>query len=274
MASGMPDSEQPRAPPANCSSAAGAIAPTGFRARMFQTLPFRRSCIENARDGGRPLAPPRAASGRRLSKSRPFRSVGARVGQLSDLRARRAARRRDYLIRPASFSVFSWKLAILSRAVLASSWPDTALVYSSCCSVSSSKNSGMCQKSFCQSRACRPSAIPRPERHIGRLRVDRLERALPAGLGEGDLRVLRQPPFAEVEGFLVLEVGIPGHQHERLAADHRPPAQRPCRSSGPASARRRPCPRLSKSRHGLSFQQIRSIRGCSPPSLPGTIRRS
>src|SRR5262249_38096955 len=57
-----------------------------------------------------------------------------------------------YLMRPASLSVFSWKLATLSIVVLASCCPVTALVYSSCCSVRSSKNSGMCQKSLCQSR--------------------------------------------------------------------------------------------------------------------------
>src|SRR3954454_21138055 len=57
-----------------------------------------------------------------------------------------------YLIRPASFSRFSWNLATLSNVVLPSCLPVMARSYWSCCWVRSSKNCGTCHMSFCQSR--------------------------------------------------------------------------------------------------------------------------
>src|SRR3954449_7314566 len=56
-----------------------------------------------------------------------------------------------YLIRPASFSRFSWNLATLSNVILASCLPVMARSYWSCCWVSNSKNCGTCHMSFCQS---------------------------------------------------------------------------------------------------------------------------
>src|SRR5215207_10354929 len=57
----------------------------------------------------------------------------------------------NYSIRPTSFSLSCWNLAMLSSVVLASCLPVMARSNWSCCCVSNSKNCGTCQTSFCQS---------------------------------------------------------------------------------------------------------------------------
>src|SRR5229473_90414 len=42
----------------------------------------------------------------------------------------------------------------------------------------------------------RPRSVPRPERQVGWIGIDRFQRALTARLGKGNLRLLRQPPLA------------------------------------------------------------------------------
>src|SRR5437667_5784938 len=65
--------------------------------------------------------------------------------------------------------------------------------------------------------------VPRPEGVVLGGVVDALEGALAAGLGELDLRILREPPLAEVERLPRDFLAVPGGENEGLSADVRPP---------------------------------------------------
>ena len=125
-----------------------------------------------------------------------------------------------YLIRPASFSRFSWNLATLSNVVLASCFPVIARSYWSCCWVEV-QELRTCHMSL-PIEALGPGPVPRTERVILRIRINRLHCRLAPLRGVFHLHIFRQPPLHEANSFLVDEVRVPSGEDKRLSTDLTP----------------------------------------------------
>src|SRR5688572_20773503 len=68
----------------------------------------------------------------------------------------------------------------------------------------------------------RPGTVPRAVGYVFGIVIDRLDRTLAACGCKLMLHFRGKPPFDEIDRFLDLRVGGPGHEHKGLTADVRP----------------------------------------------------